>query len=76
MRCGRAGTITVMNGQFQVCNGDKVQWYFPFEASRFLKCGRRRNKNVPVDPLEDTAQISDKDRRYRGVRVHCVGGFG
>lgn len=35
------GIVTVRNGHFPVCTGDKIQWYFTFEAELFKEDGSR-----------------------------------
>lgn len=36
------GMRTVMNGDFQIENGDEIQWYWPFEKDCFKKDGTRK----------------------------------
>ena len=64
LTCMIGGTITIQNGQFNVCVGDKVQWYLPAESGRFLQNGRRRNlEDAPTDASANP--LSEKDRRTR-----------
>lgn len=43
------GLRTVVNGDFEVFCGDRIQWYWPFEAQCFTKDGRRKRIEMHDD---------------------------
>ena len=43
------GLRTVTNGDFEVFCGDRIQWYWPFEAQCFTKDGRRKKIEMHTD---------------------------
>jgi hypothetical protein len=50
------GLRTVTNGDFEVFCGDRIQWYWPFEAQCFTKDGRRKRIEMHTD-AETLAKI-------------------
>lgn len=55
------GLITVRNGPFRLCTGDKVQWCFFFEMNNFDTSGRR----LKADDEKETLSIPNDSNTKR-----------
>lgn len=53
--CGAqiGGMVTVTNGHWPICSGDKVQWYFMFEADQFDIHGLRLDQGANNGEAQD-----------------------
>jgi hypothetical protein len=59
------GLRTVMNGDFEVFTGDKIQWYWPFERDCFKPNGKRKpHSHVIIQGNSSDDDVVDPESTY------------